>query len=136
MITQWFNNEAVDWNLTYTENNRKDIIWKWWTVGHSKLTVFWGQGKWNDLYFKPARAKSCLYLAKCWQECQILLTKGHSSSLWPQKNVRNFSLEWPTIFLPPPFSYNYLSRSFLCMLNLNSLLHYWVKHNHVLTLWH
>ena len=35
-----------------------------------------------------------------------------------------FSLEWPTIFLPTPFSYNYPSCSFLCMSNSNPLLHY------------
>ena len=34
-------------------------------------------------------------------------SKGHSHSPCPQKNVHNFSLEWPTIFLPAPFSYNF-----------------------------
>ena len=57
-------------------------------------------------------------------------SKGHSCSLYPQKNVDNFSLEWLTIFLSAPFSYNYPSRSFTCMCtcmsNFNALIHYWV----------
>ena len=47
--------------------------------------------------------------------------EGHSHSPWIQKNVHNF---WMT--LPSPFSYNYLSCSFLFMSNFNTLLHYWV----------
>ena len=54
------------------------------------------------------------------------LNNGHSSSPWPQKNFRNFCLEWPIVLLPISFSYNYLSCSFLCMSNFNLLLHYWV----------
>ena len=40
------------------------------------------------------------------------------------KNVHNFSLKLPAIFLPPSFSYSYSSCSFLLMLNFNPLLHY------------
>ena len=46
----------------------------------------------------------------------------HLVCLW--KNVHNFSLEGPAIFLSVPFSYNYPSHSFLCMSNFNPLLHY------------
>ena len=39
------------------------------------------------------------------------------------KHVHNFSLEWPTIFLPSPFSYNYPSCSFLCA-KFQYVMHY------------
>ena len=53
------------------------------------------------------------------QETDSKEMKGHSHSLW-----MFITLESPTIFLPPPFSYNYPSRSFLCMSNFPSLLNY------------
>ena len=47
--------------------------------------------------------------------------KGHSHSPCPQKNVYNFSLESPRIFLPVPFSYNYPSRSFFMYVKFQSI---------------
>ena len=41
-----------------------------------------------------------------------------------KKNIHNFSLQWPTIFLPSPFSYDYPSLSFSCVKYFNSLLSY------------
>ena len=52
------------------------------------------------------------------------LTKDHSRSAQLKKNVCDFSFESPTVFLLTSFSYNYPSRSFLCMSNFNPLLHY------------
>ena len=40
------------------------------------------------------------------------------------QRLLKFSLKRPTIFLPAPFSYNYPSRSFLCLSNLNLLFCY------------
>ena len=64
------------------------------------------------------------FIHPCYQYHPCMIhTKGHSHSLWAQKNVDNINLKYPTISLP---SYGYSSCSFLSMSKFNLLLHYWV----------
>ena len=43
-------------------------------------------------------------------------------TLSTEKNVHNFSLEWPTIFLSAPFSYNYLIFFCVCQISIHYLI--------------
>ena len=71
-------------------------------------------------------------------ERQLTVTKGHSCSPCPQKNAHNFSLKWPTIFLPvSDFHIIILPVLFcVCQISIHCFIIELQYNIIILTLWH